>query len=177
VVTEQKAFETLVDEAPLASTAPTVSLVGMLARSSEGGKFVLTVQDGRSVTLEVAAVKGYLVLGTSVGQTIVRVDVDAEKVPAEAKATAVPLAFGAQAPASGVAPFVLATPQQLPPALEATLLYSPNPGPSVVGTDIVYSSVAGVLDLGPTFPWLDYHPVGTSPVHDPIGTGRPPYLD
>jgi hypothetical protein len=65
---EEESFETLVKEAPLAPAAETVSLVGTLARSSEAGKFVLTLQDGRAVTLETAAVKGYMVLGTSLGQ-------------------------------------------------------------------------------------------------------------
>jgi hypothetical protein len=79
---EQKSFEDLVKEAPAAPAAGTVSLVGTLAQSSEAGKFVLTLQDGSPVTLETAAVKAHTVLGTSVGQTIVRVDVEAGKIPA-----------------------------------------------------------------------------------------------
>jgi hypothetical protein len=78
---KDKSFEELVKEAPAAPAAGTVSLVGTLAQSSEAGKFVLTLQDGSTVTLETAAVEGHEVLGTSVGQTIVRVDVAAEKIP------------------------------------------------------------------------------------------------
>jgi hypothetical protein len=78
---KDKSFEELVKEAPPAPAEGTVSLVGTLARSGEPGKFVLTLQDGSTLTLETAAVKGHEVLGTSVGQTIVRVDVEAEKIP------------------------------------------------------------------------------------------------
>ena len=81
---QEKSFEDLLKEAPAAPGAGTMSLVGTLARSSEPGEFVLTLQDGRTVTLEKTAVKGHMVLGTSVGQTIVRIDVDASKVPAGA---------------------------------------------------------------------------------------------
>jgi hypothetical protein len=77
---EQKSFEDLVKEAPAAPAAGTVSLVGTLAQASEAGKFVLTLQDGSAVTLETAAVKGHTVLGTSVGQTIVRIDVKSDKI-------------------------------------------------------------------------------------------------
>ena len=78
---KDKSFEELVKEAPAAPAEGTVSLVGTLARSGEAGKFVLTLEDGSELTLETAAVKGHEVLGTSVGQTIVRVDVEAGKMP------------------------------------------------------------------------------------------------
>jgi hypothetical protein len=71
---EEKSFKELVKEAPM---EPTLSVVGALAQSSEEGKFVLRLQDGRSITLETSSVKGYTVLGTSVGHTIVRIEVDA----------------------------------------------------------------------------------------------------
>jgi hypothetical protein len=83
MVDEQKSFKDLVSEAPVAPTAGTVSLVGTLARSSEAGKFVLTLPGGNAVTLETASVKSHAVLGTSVGHTIVRIDVDAGQIPAE----------------------------------------------------------------------------------------------
>ena len=79
---EDKSFAALVAEAPPAPAEGVVSLVGTLARSSEHGKFVLILQDGQTITLETAAVKGHAVLGASLGRTIVRVDVDAGKVPA-----------------------------------------------------------------------------------------------
>jgi hypothetical protein len=84
MASEERSFEELLREAPASPGAGTVSLVGTLARSSEAGKFVLTLQDGSAVTLETAAVKGHVVLGTSLGQTIVRVDVDSSKLPAGA---------------------------------------------------------------------------------------------
>jgi hypothetical protein len=133
---EEKSFQDLVKEAPVGGT---VSLVGTLAQSSEAGKFVLNLQDGRAMTLETASVKGHTVLGTSVGQTIVRVDVDAATLPAGVPgATAAdiytpppvdytlasrdhyPKPFWQDAPPpyqfpfGGFAPFSLATPHQAP---------------------------------------------------------------
>jgi hypothetical protein len=159
---EQESFETLVNEAPLAPTGGTVSLVGMLARSAEPGRFVLTLPDGRAVTLETAAVKGYAVLGTSVGQTIVRVDVDAEKAGSEAEVNAGRYGFGAQVPAGAVAPFALATAQQLPPGIFAAQRF-PNLAyePTIVGykspvTDPVYWTAPYGMDVSPyTYSWLD----------------------
>jgi hypothetical protein len=81
---EEKSFEELLKAAPGGGT---VSLVGTLAQSSEPGKFVLTLQDGKAMTLATASVKGHAVLGTSVGQTIVRVDVDAGSLPSGAPFT------------------------------------------------------------------------------------------
>ena|SRR5271165_6511353 len=81
MASEEKSFEDLVKEAPVGGT---VSLVGTLAQSSEAGKFVLNLQDGRAMTLETASVKGHTVLGTSLGQTIVRIDVDPGSLPADA---------------------------------------------------------------------------------------------
>jgi hypothetical protein len=81
MVSEEKSLAELLSEAPQASDGNTVSLVGLLARSSEPGKFVLTQQDGSSVVLEIASVKEHVVLGTSIGRTIVRIIVEAGKVP------------------------------------------------------------------------------------------------
>lgn len=78
----EKSFDELVKEAPLAPTAGCTSLVGTLSRSSEAGKFVLTLQDGNAVTLNTADVKAHMVLGATVGQTIVRIEIDSEKIPA-----------------------------------------------------------------------------------------------
>lgn len=63
MASNDKSFEELVNEAPLAPAAGTVSLVGKLAKSSEPGKFVLTLPDGSAMTLDTAAVKGHEVLG------------------------------------------------------------------------------------------------------------------
>jgi hypothetical protein len=146
---EQESFETLVNEAPLAPTAGTVSLVGALARSAEAGKFVLTLQDGRVVVLETAAVKGYMGLGTSVGQTIVRVDVDAEEVRSEAEVSTGTYGFGAQVQRGAVAPFALATPQQLLPAILAALQFPDGP-PVWTGVALDHIHTNAFIDAGAT---------------------------
>jgi hypothetical protein len=143
---EQESFETLVNEAPLAPTAGTVSLVGALARSAEAGKFVLTLEDGRAVVLETAAVKGYVVLGTSVGQTIVRIDVNAEQVRSEAEVSTSTYGFGAQVQAGAFTPFALATAQQLPAATLAAL-QSPYKSPLLDFHKIAPADFPGTLPL------------------------------
>lgn len=82
---EKRSFSELLGEAPLAAQEDTVSLVGALERSHQKGKFVLALGPGRSVTLDVEAVKGHQVLGGGVGQILVQVDVDRESVPEEIK--------------------------------------------------------------------------------------------
>jgi hypothetical protein len=79
---EEKKFAELVNEAPLATAEKTVSLTGLLARSQDRGKFVLTTGDNQKLTLDVDAVKEYKVLSGMVGQTVVQVEVDRDKVPA-----------------------------------------------------------------------------------------------
>lgn len=123
---KEKSFEELVKEAPAAPAAGTVSLIGTLARSGEAGKFVLTLQDGSTVTLETAAVEGHEVLGTSVGQTIVRVDVEAEKIPPTSPTRVPDIIKAHNDPGQThqgedrALPFALATPHQVSPStLEA----------------------------------------------------------
>src|SRR5262249_5599870 len=140
------AFEDLLKEAPLAPAWDGVSLVGTLARSSEGGKFVLTLQDGRAVTLETASVKNYTVLGTSVGQTIVRIDVDRASIP-----TSVLEAASPPYPPTPV-PFTLAMPHQVPQAVLTALQW---PGVAaffngMIRTGPIHDSVTGF--------WSDKHP-------------------
>jgi hypothetical protein len=138
---EQESFETLVNEAPLAPTAGTVSLVGTLSRSAEADQFVLTLQDGRAVTLETASVEGYAVLGASFGQSIVRVDLDARKIPTISPNPArwdqpQPQPWFRDNPnpspwsraAGGAVPFALATAQQVSPAILEAMQF-PNPLP------------------------------------------------
>jgi hypothetical protein len=79
MATKDKSFEELVREAPEAPAAHHVSLVGTLSKSHEPGKFVLTLQDGQAVTLHISDVKSHTVLGSSVGQTIVRIEIEAAK--------------------------------------------------------------------------------------------------
>lgn len=78
---KKKSFSDLLNDAPLAAQEDTITLVGALARSNQSGKFVLTLGSGNTVTLDVAAVKGYQVMGGAVGQPLVQVEVDREKVP------------------------------------------------------------------------------------------------
>jgi hypothetical protein len=78
---KKKSFGELVNDAPLATHEDTVTLVGALARSSQEGKFELTLSPGNSVTLDVAAVKNYTLLAGAVGQTLVQVELDRAKLP------------------------------------------------------------------------------------------------
>jgi hypothetical protein len=78
---EEKTFEELLDEAPLAASEDTVTLIGALERSHTEGKFVLVLGGGLNLTLDVAAVKKHQVLGSTVGQRLVRVEVDREGLP------------------------------------------------------------------------------------------------
>jgi hypothetical protein len=171
---EQESFETLVNEAPLAPTAGTVSLVGTLARSAEAGQFVLTLQDGRAVTLETAAVEGYAVLGASFGQRIVRVDLDARKIPTISPNPARwdqpnPVPWFRDNPnplpwsraAGGAVPFALATAQQVSPDILEALQF-PNPLPFTVWTD-------ALGNIHTKNPWLDARPTGGPPVHTSTG--------
>jgi hypothetical protein len=87
-----ESFEELLRQAPAAPVSGMTSLVGVLAQSTEEGKFVLNLQDGSQVTLDKTAVSGHSVLGYSVGQAIVRVDVDSSKIPASSPATQAALA-------------------------------------------------------------------------------------
>jgi len=97
-----KSFSELLSEAPLAAAEETVTLAGALGRSSQAGKFVLTMGPGQSVTLDQSAVKSYQVLGGGVGQLLVQIEVDKDKVPAEASQQA-------------AAPFAVATPHHAVP--------------------------------------------------------------
>ena len=85
-MSEKKSFSELLNEAPLASAERTVCITGVLARSNEPGKFVLTTGDNQTVTLDVDAVKEHKVLSGMVGQLVVQVEVDKDRVPKMAHA-------------------------------------------------------------------------------------------
>jgi hypothetical protein len=123
---EIKLFSELVKEAPLATEEDTVSLVGLLGRSAESGKFVLQLAPGNNITLDIDAVKGYRVLGASVGQTVVQVNVDRGKVP--------------------TAPFTVATAHQAPQNTLAALGAMANPA-YVLGTTIRFFDAGGATLL------------------------------
>lgn len=80
-MSEKKLFSELLGEAPMATGEKTVTLTGALSRSAEPGKFVLTMGDNQTVTLDVDAVKQYKVLSGMVGQMVVEVEVDRDKAP------------------------------------------------------------------------------------------------
>jgi hypothetical protein len=78
---ETKSFSELLKEAPLAVDEKIITITGVLSRSNEPGKFVLRTGDNRILTLDVDAVKGHQVLSGMVGQTIVQVELDRNRVP------------------------------------------------------------------------------------------------
>jgi hypothetical protein len=153
---DQTSFDDLVSEAP----AATVSVVGTLAKS---GKFILVLQNAGTVTLETAAVKGHTVLGTSLGQTIVRVDVDVEKLR-----DPIPLPWLRDpVPVPWATPFALAAPQQASPAAFAAF-QSPSPdfvfgkgGADLIGkttpleSDWAHSLQSSVTDLSTSHSMAD----------------------
>ena len=79
---EEKSFNELLSEAPLAANTDTVTVVGVLARTREPSKFMLTLANGQSVTLETQAVKSFTRLGSAVGQReLVQLELDAKQAP------------------------------------------------------------------------------------------------
>lgn len=82
----QRSFRELVSQAPAAPSAQAPRLVGTLSRAQEEGKFVFTLADGRSVTLDIDAVREHRALGGAAGQELVEITVDPERLPREAMA-------------------------------------------------------------------------------------------
>jgi hypothetical protein len=78
---DKQSFEELLNEAPLASKSDTVTLVGALSRTPEPHNFVLTLANGRSITLDTKAVKSHTRLGDAIGQVLVQLVLDAKLVP------------------------------------------------------------------------------------------------
>jgi hypothetical protein len=142
------------------------------------------------VTLDVDAVKDYQVIGGGVGQLLVQVDVDRERVPEAAQAAATslgniqtskydlkhpsldkhpifdkyPWEEPVKTPEKGwdnAAPFALSTPQQAP---ESALTEMQGAAGSSLKT--VFWADPGATGYRDVYkrPWLD-------------ATGRPPYLD
>jgi hypothetical protein len=146
-----KTFSELLSEAPLSTAEDTITLAGALGRSTQAGKFVLTLGPGNSVTLDQSAVKGYQVIGGGVGQLLVQIDVDKDKVPAEVAQQA-------------AAPFALATPHHAAAA--------GNVGLSSVASDIFHT--LPYLEHT-TLPAVDN--VHTNPIADIYHTGGFPHPD
>jgi hypothetical protein len=81
VANEEHDFATLLRDAPMASDADTVTVVGTLARTHDAGHFMLTLPDGRSVTLEINAVKSAKAIAGAIGQSVVQLELDAKRIP------------------------------------------------------------------------------------------------
>jgi hypothetical protein len=78
---DESDFRKLLSEAPMAPNPDTVTVVGILARTSDVACFVLTLPDGRSVTLDVDAVKSAKTIAGAIGQSVVQLELDAKRVP------------------------------------------------------------------------------------------------
>jgi hypothetical protein len=78
---EESEFQKLLNEAPAAPSTDTVTVMGALSRAADPSRFVLTLPDGRSETLEVAAVKSVKKIAGAVGQSLVELELDAKRVP------------------------------------------------------------------------------------------------
>jgi hypothetical protein len=76
-------FEDLLSRMPMGPEQNEIIIVGGVFRSPDQGKFILMTQEGRNVTLDVGAVKSHEVLAGSIGQTLVRLTLDAAKVPSD----------------------------------------------------------------------------------------------
>jgi hypothetical protein len=78
---EEHDFAKLLRDAPMAPDADTVTVVGTLARTHDAAHFMLTLPDGRSVTLEVNAVKSAKTIAGAIGQSVVQMELDAKRIP------------------------------------------------------------------------------------------------
>ena len=76
-------FKELLSKAPMGPDEHTLVVVGVLNRSSSPSKFGLFVSSGGNMTLDVDAVLKHEVLDDSFGHTLVRLTLDAGKVPPE----------------------------------------------------------------------------------------------
>jgi hypothetical protein len=78
---EDSEFQKLLSEAPMAPSSDTLTVVGALSRSADPTRFVLTLPNGQSETVEVAAVKSARKIAGAIGQSLVELELDAKRVP------------------------------------------------------------------------------------------------
>jgi len=78
---DESEFQKLLSEAPMAPNADTVTVVGMLSRTADPSRFVLTLPEGRTVTLEVDMVKSAKTVAGVVGQSLVQIELDSKRLP------------------------------------------------------------------------------------------------
>jgi hypothetical protein len=148
---EESEFQKLLSEAPMGPSADTVTVVGALSRTADPLHFVLTLPDGRSEALEVAAVKSAKKIAGAVGQALVELELDAKKIPEGLSyfkkpghentgwtdfhqvggpalgPGSIPQIEMGVSPVAGLAPFAAAMPHQADPATRAALEYWANP--------------------------------------------------
>jgi len=79
--TDQSNFAKLLQDAPMAPDADTVTVVGVLARTPDAARFMLRMPDGRSVALDVDAVKSAKSIAGAIGQSLVQLELDAKRAP------------------------------------------------------------------------------------------------
>jgi hypothetical protein len=169
-------FRKLLSEAPMAPDADTVTVVGILARAPDAAQFVLTLPDGRSVALDVDAVKSAKAIAGAIGQSVVQLELDAKRIPENLMR---PLKSGPDwklayidhpqlgpwgNPGGGsgsppkerietagglgqLSPFVAAMPHQAPPGTIEALIQHPG----------IHKSVPQDLTLIPYYPWTGDH--------------------
>jgi hypothetical protein len=131
---DESEFQKLLSEAPAAPDADTVTAVGLLARTADSARFMLTLPNGRSETLEVGAVKSAKKVAGAIGQSLVELELDAKRVPEALRS--VLSGLNSYYPAVGgvgvgttahkdiyetISPFVAASPHQAHPAAMAAL--------------------------------------------------------
>jgi hypothetical protein len=82
---EENEFQKLLSEAPAAPSADTVTVIGALSRTADPARFVLTLPNGQSETLEVAAVKSAKKIAGAIGQSLVELELDAKRVSGDVR--------------------------------------------------------------------------------------------
>jgi hypothetical protein len=111
-------FAKLLRDAPMVSD--TVTVAGMIARTPDPTRFMLTLPDGRSETLQVEAVKSAKIVASTIGQSVVQLELDAKRIPESLRrAERNPLVAGGVGVGGdpGPMPFVVAMPHQAPQAM------------------------------------------------------------
>ena len=81
MATNESDFAKLLLDAPMARDADIVTVAGILERTHDTARFMLRMSDGRSVVLDVDAVKSAKTIAGAVGQSLVQLELDAKRVP------------------------------------------------------------------------------------------------
>jgi hypothetical protein len=81
MATNESDFAKLLLDAPMARDADIVTVVGILERTHDTARFMLRMSDGRSVVLDVDAVKSAKTIAGAIGQSLVQLELDAKRTP------------------------------------------------------------------------------------------------